>query len=227
MTKLGVITIGQAPRKDVAPILREHLPERVEMIQAGVLDGLSKEYIAANLCPEDRDYTLTSRLTTGESVIMGRSKIQPILQQKIYDMENQGVANILLLCTGVFPGLATRTAYLIEPDHIIPLSRQGDGREPEAGRDRPSGRAEGNHELEIRTLWTIPGIRGRLAIYFRSGRFSSRGGRTQGQGGYPFAGLHGVYGGGAETDGRSFRIARHSVQCDHGENRFGNDLIRK
>lgn len=120
MTKLGVITIGQAPRKDVAPILREHLPERVEMIQAGVLDGLSKEYIAANLCPEDRDYTLTSRLTTGESVIMGRSKIQPILQQKIYDMEDQGVANILLLCTGVFPGLATRTAYLIEPDHIIP-----------------------------------------------------------------------------------------------------------
>ncbi|MDR9853247.1 AroM family protein [Paenibacillus sp. VCA1] len=120
MTKLGVITIGQAPRKDVAPILREHLPARVDMIQAGVLDGLSKEYIAGHLQPGEHDYALTSRLATGESVVMGRSKIQPILQQKIDEMENRGVANILLLCTGVFPGLAARSSYLIEPDHIIP-----------------------------------------------------------------------------------------------------------
>ncbi|PQP87913.1 AroM family protein, partial [Paenibacillus sp. AR247] len=36
MTKLGVITIGQAPRKDVTPILEEHLPSRVDIVQAGV-----------------------------------------------------------------------------------------------------------------------------------------------------------------------------------------------
>lgn len=118
--KLGTITIGQAPRSDVSPILERHLPEEVELVQAGVLDGLSKAYIEAHLQPEEQDYTLTSRLTTGESVVMGRSKIQPILQNKIYEMEEAGIRQILLLCTGVFPGLQTRSAYLIEPDHIIP-----------------------------------------------------------------------------------------------------------
>ncbi|MWV45470.1 AroM protein [Paenibacillus sp. HJL G12] len=120
MTKLGVITIGQAPRKDVTPILEAHLPKRVQIIQSGVLDGLTKAYIDAHLQPGEDDYTLTSRLTTGQSVKMGRNKIQPILQNKIFEMEDQGVKHILLLCTGVFPGLHTKEAFLIEPDHIIP-----------------------------------------------------------------------------------------------------------
>ncbi|MED5020522.1 AroM family protein [Paenibacillus chibensis] len=120
MTKLGAITIGQAPRKDVTPILEDHLPPRVELVQAGVLDGLTKDYIDAHLLPDQEAYTLTSRLSDGSSVVMGRSKIQPILQKKIYDMELEGIQNILLLCTGVFPGLHAKNAYLIEPDHIIP-----------------------------------------------------------------------------------------------------------
>ncbi|WP_223066306.1 AroM family protein [Paenibacillus caui] len=120
MKKLGMITIGQAPRTDVAPIVEKYLPEGVEIVQAGVLDGFTKSYIETHLRPKENDYTLTSRLTTGESAVMGRSKIQPILQDKIYEMEENGIQQILLLCTGVFPGLQTRTSYLIEPDHIIP-----------------------------------------------------------------------------------------------------------
>lgn len=120
MERLGMITIGQAPRVDVAPILEKYLHGRAELLQAGVLDGMTKEFIEQNLFPEENDYVLTSRLTTGESVIMSREKIKPILQQKINDIENKGIKSILLLCTGVFPGLTTESAYLIEPDHIIP-----------------------------------------------------------------------------------------------------------
>lgn len=120
MSKLGVITIGQAPRADVAPILEKHLPEGTELIQAGALDGLTKSYIEEHLRPEDGEYTLTSRLTSGESVVMGREKIEPLLQNKVDEMEGQGVKQILLLCTGVFPNLAARSSYLIEPDRIIP-----------------------------------------------------------------------------------------------------------
>jgi protein AroM len=120
MKKLGMITIGQAPRTDVAPILEQYLSEHAELIQIGVLDGLTKAYIETNLYPEAGDYVLTSRLTTGESVVMSRAKIQPILQNKIDQLEQSGIKQILLLCTGVFPGLQTTTSYLIEPDHIIP-----------------------------------------------------------------------------------------------------------
>jgi protein AroM len=120
MERLGMITIGQAPRSDVAPIIEKYLEGRAELIQVGVLDGFTKAYIEQHFSPDKDDYVLTSRLTTGESVLMSREKIQPILQQKINELEELGIKQILLLCTGVFPGLKTTTSYLIEPDHIIP-----------------------------------------------------------------------------------------------------------
>ncbi|MEH7377796.1 AroM family protein [Neobacillus drentensis] len=120
MEKLGMITIGQAPRTDVAPIIEKYLDGRAELVQVGVLDGMTKEYIDQNLYPEADDYVLTSRLVTNESVIMSREKIKPILQKKIDYLEEIGIQQILLLCTGVFPGLTTKTSFLIEPDHMIP-----------------------------------------------------------------------------------------------------------
>ncbi|ESU33285.1 hypothetical protein G3A_07135 [Bacillus sp. 17376] len=120
MEKLGMITIGQAPRSDIAPILEKYLDGRAELVQVGALDGLTKEYIEQNLYPEINEYVLTSRLVTDESVIMSREKIKPLLQLKIDFLEERGITKILLLCTGVFPGLTTKSSYLIEPDHIIP-----------------------------------------------------------------------------------------------------------
>jgi protein AroM len=120
MEKLGMITIGQAPRTDIAPIIEKYLGGRAELVQVGVLDGMTKEDIEQNLYPDANDYVLTSRLVTNESVIMSREKIKPILQEKINYLEGVGIKQILLLCTGVFPGLTTKISYLIEPDHIIP-----------------------------------------------------------------------------------------------------------
>lgn len=120
MQQLGMITIGQAPRTDVAPIIEQHLGNRAQLVQVGVLDGYTKTHIEEKLSPGPGDYVLTSRLTNGESVVMSREKIQPILQTKIDELEKRGITQILLLCTGVFPGLTTSKSYLIEPDHIIP-----------------------------------------------------------------------------------------------------------
>jgi protein AroM len=118
--RLGMITIGQAPRADVAPIIERYLEGRAELVQSGALDGFTREEIEANFAPGEGEYVLTSRLTTGDSVVFSREKIQPMLQKKIEEMEAAGIQQILLLCTGVFPGLKTATAHLIEPDHIIP-----------------------------------------------------------------------------------------------------------
>lgn len=73
MKKLGMITIGQAPRTDVAPIVEKYV-NKAELVQVGVLDGMSKDYIQTNLYPEEGDYVLTSRLVTNESVVMSREK---------------------------------------------------------------------------------------------------------------------------------------------------------
>ncbi|MET3292809.1 AroM protein [Brevibacillus fluminis] len=120
MRQVGMITIGQAPRTDVAPIVEKYLEGRAELVQAGVLDGMALAEINANLSPGPGDYVLTSRLVSGESAVMARERIQPILQRKINDFEERGITNILLLCTGVFPGLRAEQSFLIEPDHVIP-----------------------------------------------------------------------------------------------------------
>lgn len=122
MKRLGMITIGQAPRQDVAPIVEKYLENRAELVQAGALDGMSKMQIEAELAPMPGDYVLTSKLVNGDSVTLSREKIKPLIQQKITQMEAKGITTILLLCTGVFPGLQAVSSVLIEPDHIIPPS---------------------------------------------------------------------------------------------------------
>ena len=39
---LGTLTIGQAPRPDVVPIIDRHVPAEIHRIHRGVLDDLSR-----------------------------------------------------------------------------------------------------------------------------------------------------------------------------------------
>jgi protein AroM len=117
--KIGIVTIGQAPRTDVQPIFQKYLPD-VEVVQAGVLDGLQKNQIDQTLSPVDGDYVLTTRLQTGDSVLVARHKIESLLQQKVHQLEDAQCDPILVLCTGVFESLITKKSVLLEPDHVIP-----------------------------------------------------------------------------------------------------------
>ena len=42
---IGMITIGQSPRVDVVPEIREILGDGIEVLEAGALDGLSLEEV--------------------------------------------------------------------------------------------------------------------------------------------------------------------------------------
>ncbi|MFT8413417.1 MAG: AroM family protein [Oenococcus oeni] len=122
--KLFMLTIGQAPRKDIAPIIDSNIGPESILVHSGALDGMSEREVVEKLFPinnsGDNSYVLTSRLTNGHSVTMLRSKLQPLLQEKIHEAENKGFRQIFLLCTGMFPGLQTSKANLLEPDVILP-----------------------------------------------------------------------------------------------------------
>lgn len=120
MSKLGVITIGEAPRLDVEPTFKRILGENQEITQVGVLDGLTKEEAELTFKPVKNEYTMVSRFQNGDSVRMSRNKITPVIQKKIDELEEIGCKKIFLLCTGVFYGLKTRGAVFIEPEKIIP-----------------------------------------------------------------------------------------------------------
>ena len=102
MKKLGLITIGQSPRVDVTPDLEPIFGPDIQLCQAGALDGMTAQEIAA-FAPEDGDYVLISRLRDGSSAVFAEKHILPRLQQCIYDLEAEGVELIMFLCTGSFP----------------------------------------------------------------------------------------------------------------------------
>lgn len=123
--KIGAITIGQAPRIDVTADILSIFDDSLELVQAGGLDGLSKEQIAA-FAPGEDDYVLVSRLTDGTSVTFAERHILPRLQDAIDRMEEEGCALIMMFCTGSFPeSLSTKTIPMIYPcellNRLVPL----------------------------------------------------------------------------------------------------------
>jgi len=117
---LGTLTIGQAPRPDITPILDRYLPATVRCIHAGVLDGLSREEIGARYAPRPGEAVLVTRLHDGSAVLLGKPAVCAAIQTKLETLEAQECGVILLLCTGEFKGLTCRKAWLVEPDQIVP-----------------------------------------------------------------------------------------------------------
>ena len=117
MTKVGLITVGQSPRSDVVPDMAAILGGDVEIVEAGALDGLTREQIAP-LAPEGDDEILVTRLADGSSVFVGKTKMIPRIEARIAALEDRGVALNVLLCTGEFPKLAARRPFL-EPQQLL------------------------------------------------------------------------------------------------------------
>jgi len=122
---LGTLTIGQAPRPDVVPIIDRYVSAEVRRIHRGVLDGLSHAEIAARYKPEDGEPELVTRLQDGTEITLSRARMKDGVQQALAALEAEGCDAILLLCTGTFDGLECKKAWLIEPDHIIPAMVAG------------------------------------------------------------------------------------------------------
>ena len=102
MKKIGLITIGQSPRDDVTSDILPLFSPEIETLQAGALDSLTAQDIAA-FAPREGDYVLISKLRDGSSVVFAERCILLRLQSCIDDLEAQGAELILFLCTGSFP----------------------------------------------------------------------------------------------------------------------------
>jgi protein AroM len=117
MTRVGLITVGQAPRSDVVPDMAAILGSDVEILESGALDGLNREEIG-QLAPEGDDEILVTRLADGSAVFVGKKHIIPRVEAKIAALEDRGAALTVLLCTGAFPKLAARRPFL-EPQQLL------------------------------------------------------------------------------------------------------------
>src|SRR5947208_12876962 len=93
---LGTLTIGQAPRPDVIPIIDRHVPAAVRRIHRGVLDGMTRRDIDARYLPEPGEPVLVTRLQDGDEVILSRRRMRDGVREALDRLEADGCAAILL-----------------------------------------------------------------------------------------------------------------------------------
>lgn len=115
--KIGAVTIGQSPRHDIIPEIRDIMAPGVEIIEAGALDRLRLEEVKA-FYPEPTDFTLVTRMKDGTEVKIAEKYIVPRLNKCIFELENKGAEILMLLCTGEFPGIESK-GILLRPDRLL------------------------------------------------------------------------------------------------------------
>lgn len=138
---LGVVTIGQAPRDDIADLFASHAPAGTKVLLRGALDGLSDEEIAARPPLSGAD-TLYTRLRGGRDVKISKAHVIERSPEAIAKLRADGCDAIVYACTGDFPpmegdagvlfpsrvlnGLATALLPQGRLGLLLPLAEQGE-----------------------------------------------------------------------------------------------------
>ncbi|HHY11183.1 MAG TPA: AroM family protein [Firmicutes bacterium] len=114
---LGTLTVGQSPRVDLIPEMKQFVGADVEIIEAGALDGLTLGEVQ-RMHPEPGDYMLVTRMADGTQVKIGEKHMLPKMQGKIDWLVQQGAQVVALVCTGEFPQFEC-DRLLIEPQKVL------------------------------------------------------------------------------------------------------------
>lgn len=117
MKKLGLLTIGQAPRVDLVPEIKTVLGDNVEIVEKGALDGLTLRRVET-LYPGRDDEVLVTRMADGTEVKVAEREIFPRLKNQIKALEAEGVNTVFLACTGEFPSFASNS-LIVRPQKVL------------------------------------------------------------------------------------------------------------
>lgn len=119
MPRIGLVTIGQAPRHDLAVEMFPATPggPGLEFLHAGALDDLDPAGIDA-LAPRDGEVPLVTRLRDGREVVVDKQRLVPHLAGAVERVVGAGAGVVVILCTGDFPGLTARVP-LVFPDRVV------------------------------------------------------------------------------------------------------------
>jgi protein AroM len=117
-TIVGMATIGQTPRVDVVPAMERILGPAVRTIEAGALDGLSRDEIAA-LGPAPGERPIVTRLSDGSSTRLSHRKILPRMQGCVEDLTARGAQFVVMLCGADWSEIKSDT-LIVNPGKLFP-----------------------------------------------------------------------------------------------------------
>lgn len=117
MKKIGIVTIGQSPRADIVPSMKEVLGEEVTILERGALDEYTVQQVM-KLERKEGEGLLVTRMIDGTEVKVSHSHVVPGVQKSIEELENEGVELTLILCTGRFPTFKS-AKLVVYPSDIL------------------------------------------------------------------------------------------------------------
>lgn len=125
--KLAFATIGEAPRDDLVPILKQRLPRDIEIIEAGVLDQLSLEEILGLDVGNDSLHMVT-RKRDGSSYRLNYQRTLPYMQRVVDGLVQQGAELVVILCGADWTPIKA-SVPIVNPGRLFPnlIQALGDG----------------------------------------------------------------------------------------------------
>ena len=119
---LGIITIGQAPRDDIAALFAQYAPAGAKVFLRGALDGLSDSEVDA-LRPQSGDDTLYTRLRgdgkgAGRDVKISKKAVIARSPAAFRRLREDGCDVLVYACTGDFPPMEG-DENVVFPSHVL------------------------------------------------------------------------------------------------------------
>lgn len=113
---LGVVTIGQTPRPDLARAFADAAPHAVVRV-AGALDQVSDAQLAA--FTEPGDYPLLVRLASGGTAEIPMEHLIPRVARAAHSLAESGAVVVVIACAGGFPDIPCPVP-LVLPGRVLP-----------------------------------------------------------------------------------------------------------
>ncbi|PDT63992.1 hypothetical protein CO683_41070 [Bradyrhizobium ottawaense] len=123
---IGFITIGMAPRDDVVPPIRRHLPSNIRVVERGNLNGLTDKEIAA-LAPQGSASAppLVFKTKEGRQGSLCHQKILPRMQRLVDELVRDEQANLIVILCGADWSALRCPVPIVNPGRLFPSVLSG------------------------------------------------------------------------------------------------------
>jgi protein AroM len=118
MERIGMITVGQAPRDDLVPFMTPLFTRPVDVLQAGALDGLDPPAIAV-LAPDAGEAGIAARLLDGSETLVSHAKLLPRVQQCANRLRAEGAELLVILCGADWSAIRS-DVLVVNPGLVFP-----------------------------------------------------------------------------------------------------------
>jgi protein AroM len=161
MDRIGMVTVGQAPRDDLVPFMTPIFTRAVEVLEAGALDGLGAAEIRA-LGPEPGEVGIAARLLDGSETLLSHRKILPRVQRCVNRLRAEGAELLVILCGADWTALRS-DVLIVNPGRVFPaiIAALAGGRrlgviKPSAGQIEQATRQFAEHGIEAMVTAASP-----------------------------------------------------------------------